>query len=646
MSEQRLGDIDSTRPRRTPFARLAWSVALLVGIGGLVHRASASDVAWYGTYRHADESNRCYDDMVVSSRYLTMRDGVTVAIDLFLPQGLQDGERLPTILEQNRYWRSLAVPWPFRLLFGEIPAATEKRRFVTHGYAWVEADVRGTGASSGNCPNPNFSVDQIHDGAEIVDWIIRQPWSDGKVGATGVSYGGMTSQLLLVNQHPAVKAVAPRFTEFDAYADIVFPGGVRFSALIDEWGRFTQTLDRDVVPNSLPAWMWLGGTILGVGVRPVDADRDRSMLAAAVQAHAANFDHYGEVAGLTYRDDVAPSGLCMNSISAHRYADDMRASGAAIYSQSGWLDGAYVHAAVKRYLTISNPGSRLLLGPWQHGGLLNVSPARTSPEVQFDQTGELLRFFDYHLRGIDTGTAAEPPVHYFTMGEEQWKAADIWPPPEATMHSYYFAANNQLRSDLDGTQEASDAYRVDQTVGTGHCTRWDGITGGGTPMTEYTDRRKADAKLLVYTSAPLERDTEVTGHPSVTLFVSSTAADGQFFVYLEDVDEHGRVLAITDGQLRAIHRKLTGSPAPYRDVVPYRSFARADAMPLEPGEIAKLVFDLLPTSYLYRQGHSLRIALAGADVDHFAPLFGDPPVVQVYRGGAHASRIDLPLIAH
>ena len=165
-------------------------------------------------------------------------------------------------------------------------------------------------------------------------------------------------------------------------------------------------------------------------------------------------------------------------------------------------------------------------------------------------------------------------------------------------------------------------------------------------MTEYTDRRKADAKLLVYTSAPLERDTEVTGHPSVTLFVSSTAPDGQFFVYLEDVDEHGRVLAITDGQLRAIHRKLSGSPALYRDVVPYRSFTRADAMPLAPGEIAELVFDLLPTSYLFRHGHSLRIALAGADVDHFAPLFDDPPVVQVYRGGAHASRIDLPLIAH
>ena len=163
-------------------------------------------------------------------------------------------------------------------------------------------------------------------------------------------------------------------------------------------------------------------------------------------------------------------------------------------------------------------------------------------------------------------------------------------------------------------------------------------------MTEYTDRQDADKELLVYTSAPLESDTEVTGHPVVTLDVSSTATDGQFFVYLEDVDERGRVLAITDGQLRAIHRKLSDKEPPYRDVSPYHSFERADAMPLVPGEIAELVFDLLPTSYLFRRGHSIRVAVAGADADHFAPLTGDPPTVQVYRGGAHPSHIDLPVI--
>ena len=398
--------------------------------------------------------------MVVSSRYLTMRDGVKIAIDLFLPKGHQDADHLPTILEQNRYWRSISVPWPFRLAFGEIPAAAEKRRFVTHGYAWVEADVRGTGASYGSCPNPNFSGDQIRDGAEIVNWIIRQPWSDGKVGATGISYGGMTSQLLLVNDHPAVKAVAPRFTQFDEYSDIVFPGGICFTSLVDAWARFTQTLDRDVVPDSLPAWMWLGAKLTGAGVRPVDADHDRTMLAAAVRAHADNFDHYAEVRSLVYRDDVAPSGLCLNATSAHHYAPNMQASGAAIYSESGWLDGAYVHAAVKRYLTVRNAGSRLTLGPWPHGGWLNISPFSAARKPQFDQIGELLRFFDYHLKGIDTGIAAEKPVHYFTMGEEKWKAADTWPPPEASMISYYLDGDNRLVTEFTG----APAYRLTESV--------------------------------------------------------------------------------------------------------------------------------------------------------------------------------------
>ncbi len=153
-----------------------------------------------------------------------------------------------------------------------------------------------------------------------------------------------------------------------------------------------------------------------------------------------------------------------------------------------------------------------------------------------------------------------------------------------------------------------------------------------------------DSKLLLYTSAPLTQDMEVTGHPIVTLFFRSTSTDGQFFGYLEDVDERGRVFAVTEGELRAIHRRLSAAPPPYRDVVPYHSFKREDGMPLVPGQITELVFDLLPTSYLFRQGHSIRVAIAGADRDHFSPPPGDPAQVQFLRGGAHASRIDLPVI--
>jgi len=463
------------------------------------------------------------------------------------------------------------------------------------------------------------------------------------VGATGISYAGMTAELLLVTNHPAVKAVAPRFTQFDEYTDVAFPGGVYFSALVDTWAGFTTALDRDVIPDSVPTWMRLGGTLIGAGVRPVDADHDRSQLAAAVRAHTDNFDHYAEIAQLTYRDDLTPSGLSIDGISPHPYAPRMQTSGAAVYSVSGWFDGSYVHAAIKRYLTLRNAGSRLTLGPWPHGGERNISPSSASPDTGFDHVADLLRFFDFHLKGIDTGIAGEPPVHYFTMGEDKWQAADTWPPP-AVVRTYYCDAAHRLSTGRPAAEDA-DAYRVDLTATTGHQTRWDGITGGAPTAQAFAERSAADEKLLVYTSGPLDRDTEVTGHPIVTLWVSSTARDGQFFVYLEDADEQGHVRAITDGQLGAVHRKLSTAAPAYRDVVPYHSFTRADAMPLVPSEVAELVFDLLPTSYLFRPGHSLRVAVAGADVAHFAALSGDPPTVQVHRGGAHASHIDLPVIS-
>jgi putative CocE/NonD family hydrolase len=160
----------------------------------------------------------------------------------------------------------------------------------------------------------------------------------------------------------------------------------------------------------------------------------------------------------------------------------------------------------------------------------------------------------------------------------------------------------------------------------------------------YPDRNSTDEKLLCYTSPTLDVDPEVTGHPVITLYVSSTATDGEFFAYLEDVDGKSKVTYVTEGELRAIHRKLSTDPPPYKQVGPYHSFKRADAMPLAPGQVAELVFGLQPTSYLFKRGHSIRVALAGADKDHFALLPGPPPTWEIQRNAAHASHIDLPVM--
>lgn len=145
----------------------------------------------------------------------------------------------------------------------------------------------------------------------------------------------------------------------------------------------------------------------------------------------------------------------------------------------------------------------------------------------------------------------------------------------------------------------------------------------------------------------MTEDVEITGFPIVTLFVTSTCADGAFFVYLEDVDENGKVLYLIEGQFRALHRKISDELPPYTQFVPYHSFKHQDALLLKPGEIAEITFGLFPISALVRKGHRIRIAIAGADKDTFARIpESGTPVLTFARDQIHASYIDLPVIEH
>jgi len=622
---------------------------------------SGSDAAWYESASAA--APPAARALVYSSRYLTMRDGVRIAIDLYLPTGLTGQERLPAILHQTRYYRSMELRWPWRLFLGGKPLdhttlyARRRRRFVTSGYAWVDVDVRGSGASYGTrlC---EWSPDEVRDGAEIVDWIVSQPWSDGRVGALGISYDGSAAEFLLVNHHPAVKAIAPRFALFDSYTDIAFPGGIHATWFTENWARHNDSLDRNA-PHEVAGW-WV--KLVVTGVQPVQEDRDRLLRAGAIRAHRQNYDVHAQALTLTYRDDVAPSdpyhhdlGVRLEPVgtpadtsgsiglfSPHNYWRDVEASGAAIYNYSGWLDGGYPHAAIKRFLTIRTPGSRLILGPWNHGGGWNIDQLRGPAKSAFDHDAELLRFFDHHLKGSDGSIAAEQPVHYFTMVEDRWKSADTWP-PHAVTNPFYIAADRRLSLDLPAVEGGADEYRVDQSAGSGEHSRWRTQTEIDQAV-HYPGRAQQDEKLLVYTSAPLDRPLEVTGHPVVTLFITSSATDGTFFVYLEDVDDRGRVTYVTEGELRALHRQLSNDRPSYTVVVPYRSFKRIDGRPLVPGEAAELTFDLLPTSYLFQRGHRIRLAIAGADASHFALLPGGAPTVSVHRSRLRASRIELPVV--
>jgi putative CocE/NonD family hydrolase len=577
-----------------------------------------------------------YGGVERTSRYLTMRDGVRIAIDLYLPEGLPEGERIPAILWQTRYWRAYQLRWPFRLFADRTMEPVSE--FVRRGYAWVSVDARGSGASFGHRPHP-WSADETRDGAEIVDWILAQPWSSGKVGSYGTSYMGTTAEFLVVNQHPAVTAVAPRFSLFDVYTDIAFPGGAPLSWFTESWGLANRLLDRNELPPNISeifGW-WIDYVV--AGVRPVDGEEGEELLEAALADHAANSNVHDTAQRVTFRDDESEEGKPLEVFSPHQYADRIDASGAAIYSWTGWFDGAYQHSAIKRHLRLTGKANRLILGPWMHGGRQQVRGGISTP-TEFDHVGELLKYFDHHLKGKDTGLADDAPVHYYTMVEGRWKAAPSWPPPAEPVR-YHLAEEGSLTAEPPREGSASDRYLVDYTHGTGGESRWNSLMGW--PV-NYPDRAQTDQKLLVYDSPPLERDLEVTGHPVATVYVTTTADDGLFIAYLEDVGEEGSVTYVTEGVLRGIHRKLSHEAPPYPMVVPYHSFERKDGRPMVPGEVAELVFDLLPTSYLFERGHRVRIALAGADRDHFALIPSEgPPTWTVLRDAAHPSHVSLPV---
>ncbi|MDP2915061.1 MAG: CocE/NonD family hydrolase, partial [Candidatus Aminicenantes bacterium] len=190
--------------------------------------------------------------------------------------------------------------------------------------------------------------------------------------------------------------------------------------------------------------------------------------------------------------------------------------------------------------------------------------------------------------------------------------------------------------------EGKDVYKVDYSATSGTTTRWDNTVGG---EFGYPDMAANDAKGLTYTSAPLTGELAICGHPVVHLFVASTAADGDFFAYLEEVTAEGLSLYITEGALRASHRAVQAPPYDNLDLPYHRSFD-IDVKDLEPGRPVELVFDLEPTSKVFKAGNRIRLTITCADKDNAAtPVLDPSPSVTVFRDAARASFVSLPVVS-
>jgi putative CocE/NonD family hydrolase len=203
--------------------------------------------------------------------------------------------------------------------------------------------------------------------------------------------------------------------------------------------------------------------------------------------------------------------------------------------------------------------------------------------------------------------------------------------------------NLGLSTSTPTAADGADEYPVDFAATSGMTNRWYTQKGGGDVV--YDQRPEQLGKTLSYRSEPLAEAMEVTGHPVVTLYARSTHDDGAFYVYLDAEAPDGRIIYITDGQLRALHRKVSHAEPPYRMWVPYHTFEKDDGAPMVPGEVTELAIGLLPTSALIPKGYRLRVSIAGHDADTFTryPPEGDP-VITVERNAVHPSHIDLPTV--
>lgn len=592
-------------------------------------------------YPYTSPDRGRYHRLHKQSQYVTMRDGVQLAVDVWLPRTGGPGQRFPTLLHQTRYWRGVALRWPFSLLSDGLLGHEGEmvKALVLHGFAFVNVDCRGSGASYGDRKHP-WSPDEVRDGHDMADWILQQSWCDGKIGTVGISYTGTAAEFARTLSHPAIKASMPLFSLYDVYDDIALPGGIPHDGFVVEWGRANAFLDRNELPIQDPI-----AHLLVQGVAPVGKGRDaEARLREALDAHKSNLGVHETSAGIEYRDQQPANAIVrsMDDFSPHAHQAAADAAATPLLSLSGWRDGAYPHASIRRYLNTKAPVNRLVLGPWDHGGKNHITPGKEHA-LGVELASEAIKFFDHYLKGYDTGLERELPVQYYTLQAEQWRGAASWPPPPRELRPLYLGIHGRL------VGEASDITHSrilvhDPHQGTGHYTRWRCLRMALGTGRQYPDRIVRDRLLACFDSDPLAEDTEVTGHGEVRLFIRTDEPDGTFFAYLEDITPGGEVWMVTEGELRALHRKVADTPPPYRDAIAYHSYLKEDAAPIPAGEVVEVRFDLLPVSYLFRKGHRMRVAIATGDKDNFRQVCRPGARYELMLGGPQASQVILPVM--
>src|SRR3569832_226283 len=548
-----------------------------------------------------------------SSVYVTSADGTKIAIDNWLPKTLKAGARVPGLIKATPYWRGRKLTFIGKALATylapNIAIEPDVEILNGRGYAVVVADARGTGAAFGTL-KIMFSDAEVADYGSVADWIVRQPWSNGKVGAYGFSYRGISAANIASLPNKQIKAVAPLFDLSDLYL-LGYPGGTYAQYLLTAWGAQTRLLNDGVVPCD-------GDTVCEIAIKgpePVAADTDGALLAAATAALRANYNVRDCVRAAPARDDaICASGrsLAANSLLARKAKVEAR--GLPMFALTGWLDESSPAQVLDRFNTFSNK-QEVVLGPFTHGGFDGDDPFGRPLDMRYGkQTERMADFFDRYLQDGPVRPITSS-VHYYVLGGGVWRDSPAWPPANSTMTKWYPADGHGFVTTPAGA--GRDVYKVDFAATTGTLSGYRGQVD--LSQTDYGDRAAPDARLLTYTSAPMTADMEIAGDPVAHLRLSSSAAGGLVIVYLEDVAPSGRVTYVTQGLLNLAHRKLAaGDTGISADLL--HSYLRADMMAMTPGVAEDVTIAISPIAAMIRKGFCLRVAFAGVVVGFLVRL--------------------------
>ncbi|HYD45816.1 MAG TPA: CocE/NonD family hydrolase [Phenylobacterium sp.] len=518
--------------------------------------------------------------------FMTTRDGVRLAANVYKPEGKGPW---PVILSRTPYLKDGRPDVPQLQRAG---LAAQAKRYTDAGYVYVLQDVRGKGRSQGFYAA--FEND-IEDGYDAVEWAAAQPWSNGKVGITGGSALGITSNAAAMAAPPHLKAAYVVVAPYDRLRNTYLGGVLK---------------EKDTLG-------WLKGQ--GASEEVLDTVRARAV------------------------DDVIWN---RGAMSANRKYIRI-----PIYNVGGWYD-IFNDGNVSNFTWLQNHGSKgakgnqkLLMGPFGHGELSGDLAYPGFDRLALGGTEEI-RWFDHWLKGADNGIMDEPPVSYFMMASARKGAfspknrlvkAANWPPAFREVR-YFLAADRKLSTRAPGAEEAKVSYRFDPakpvpTVGGANLTFERG------PMDQRAIPPRQD--YLRFETPVLEQDVVIAGPVSVELYAATDGPDTDFMVKLVDVYPDGYEALILDAPIRARYRE---------------GRMPDDVAPMIPGAPTKLTIDLWNTAQTFEKGHRIALHVTSSNSPRFEvnPNTGEAPgsrkqkprvaVNTVYLDSSRPSALVLPVI--